>query len=291
MKFKAHRPSAALAVSIGAIFIALSGGAYAATTLIPDGTVGHAKLARNAVWHNNLGKGSVQASNLSRQLQRQLAGLTGQPLTGATGDTGATGPQGPKGNTGATGPQGPKGDTGATGATGPQGAKGDQGPAGLFLAYEVDNGGNWALGGMPLALANAGKGYEDAGVVVDLGPVSQFTGINATGSSNLKDNVWISDGPSAYSFGEHSLSTPADFTYGADNGNDTYYMVTGAHQGENLAPADIVNDYSGYEAYAWVGITSNGTDTATGNVTKVNGAAVKAAFTLTGVTARAANGS
>ena len=47
---------------------------------------------------------------------------------GQKGDTGATGPQGPKGdtgNTGATGPQGPKGDTGATGATGPKGDKGD----------------------------------------------------------------------------------------------------------------------------------------------------------------------
>ena len=46
------------------------------------------------------------------------------------GETGATGPQGPKGDTGetgATGPQGPKGDTGETGATG---ATGPQGPAG-----------------------------------------------------------------------------------------------------------------------------------------------------------------
>lgn len=59
----------------------------------------------------------------------------GLPL-GTKGDTGATGPQGPKGDTGdtgATGPQGPKGDTGdtgATGATGPQGPKGDTGATG-----------------------------------------------------------------------------------------------------------------------------------------------------------------
>jgi hypothetical protein len=37
---------------------------------------------------------------------------------GATGPTGATGPQGPIGNTGATGPQGPTGNTGATGNRG-----------------------------------------------------------------------------------------------------------------------------------------------------------------------------
>ncbi len=67
-------------------------------------------------------------------------GPTGaQGPQGLKGDTGATGPQGPKGDTGATGPQGLKGDTGATGpqglkgdtgATGPQGPKGDTGAIG-----------------------------------------------------------------------------------------------------------------------------------------------------------------
>ena len=40
-------------------------------------------------------------------------------IRGATGETGATGPQGPTGETGPAGPQGPKGDTGATGPQGP----------------------------------------------------------------------------------------------------------------------------------------------------------------------------
>ena len=70
-------------------------------------------------------------------------------VTGAKGDTGATGPQGPqgdpgidgatgpqgptgpKGDTGAVGPTGPKGDTGAVGPTGPKGDTGDTGPQGL----------------------------------------------------------------------------------------------------------------------------------------------------------------
>lgn len=47
-----------------------------------------------------------------------------QSLRGATGPSGATGPQGP---TGATGSQGPKGDTGPQG---PQGSKGDTGASG-----------------------------------------------------------------------------------------------------------------------------------------------------------------
>lgn len=65
-------------------------------------------------------------------------GATGpQGPKGDKGDTGATGPQGPKGDkgdTGATGPQGPKGDTGATGPQGPKGDKGDPGSANVFTA-------------------------------------------------------------------------------------------------------------------------------------------------------------
>ena len=69
-------------------------------------------------------------------------------VIGPKGDTGASGPQGPKGDaftfedftpeqlvslkgpkgdTGAQGPIGPKGDTGDTGPQGPQGEKGDRG--------------------------------------------------------------------------------------------------------------------------------------------------------------------
>jgi len=54
-------------------------------------------------------------------------------IDGATGPTGATGPQGltgPTGATGATGPQGLTGPTGATGATGPQGLIGPTGATG-----------------------------------------------------------------------------------------------------------------------------------------------------------------
>jgi hypothetical protein len=84
-----------------------------------------------------------------------------------------------------------------------------------MLGYEVDNGTNWSLAGMPVALATSPTtSYEDAGVVVDLGPATQFNGITVAGSNNLVDNVWISNGPSAYSFGTHLLTDTPDFTYG-----------------------------------------------------------------------------
>lgn len=59
---------------------------------------------------------------------RGATGATGAPgPQGVKGDTGAQGVAGPQGTTGATGPQGPQGTTGQTGATGPQG---DPGPTG-----------------------------------------------------------------------------------------------------------------------------------------------------------------
>ena len=57
-------------------------------------------------------------------------------IKGDKGDTGARGPQGPKGDkgdTGARGPQGPQGPKGDTGATGPAGPKGDKGDTGQVI--------------------------------------------------------------------------------------------------------------------------------------------------------------
>ena len=56
---------------------------------------------------------------------------------------------------------------------------------------------------MPLALKNTAIGYEDAGIVVDIGPISDFAGITATGSGPLVENLWITDGPGAYVPGLH----------------------------------------------------------------------------------------
>jgi hypothetical protein len=76
-------------------FVVLAGGtAYAATGMLPKGSVGTKQLA----------KGAVTPAKLSNASKAAL-----------------TGPTGPTGPTGAAGPQGPKGDKGDRGLTGPQG--------------------------------------------------------------------------------------------------------------------------------------------------------------------------
>lgn len=123
---KLRRPSPAMLVAIVALFVAMSGGAYAAvritTSQIADNAVTHSKLAKDSVWNSNLGKGVVGAANLNSALAQQIARPT--PSSGSTGATGATGATGPQGSRGDTGPQGAKGDTGATGAHGAAGANG-----------------------------------------------------------------------------------------------------------------------------------------------------------------------
>ena len=86
-----RRPSPALVIACTALFVALGGGAYAATTSIPNGSVTHSKLADNSVWHNNIKSGAVEMDSLSPGVQSQLQ-KAGQP-----------GPKGPQGAPGASG--------------------------------------------------------------------------------------------------------------------------------------------------------------------------------------------
>lgn len=108
--FRFRRPSPALVIACTALFLAMGGGAYAAATSIPDGSVSHAKLADNSVWHNNIQNGSVHMDSLSNSVQHQLA------KTGPRGPMGPAGPKGPKGGTGPKGDTGPKGPSGFNGA-------------------------------------------------------------------------------------------------------------------------------------------------------------------------------
>ena len=104
--FKRMKPSPAMAVALVALFVALGGGAYAATNLpansvgtaqLSNGAVTNAKLATNSVWHANIGSrsvrnvnlntnsvwhaqigtGSVQSNNVSKQLLTAGGALTG----------------------------------------------------------------------------------------------------------------------------------------------------------------------------------------------------------------------
>jgi Collagen triple helix repeat (20 copies) len=110
---RTQRPSAATVVSLIALFVALSGGAYAAITL-PADSVGTRQLKDH----------SVNTAKLTSWVDAQLHRV-GQ--AGKKGTNGAVGPQGP------AGPQGLQGATGATGATGAQGPAGANGTASALV--------------------------------------------------------------------------------------------------------------------------------------------------------------
>jgi hypothetical protein len=100
-----------------AVFIALSGSAYAATKLQAR-SVGTRELKNGAVTKSKIAKSTLSA------------------LTAKRGATGAAGPAGAAGATGAAGPTGPAGPAGSPGAVGPPGATGAVGgelPSGATL--------------------------------------------------------------------------------------------------------------------------------------------------------------
>jgi len=146
------------------------------------------------------------------------------------------------------------------------------------LGYEVDNGVSWTLATHPASISAPlqSASYGDAGIVVDIGPASAFNGITFTGSASLADNIWIGDGFEAYTPGNHPFATDSpNFSYGSYNGSTgllagTFNMFSGPYAGQNLSPSQIVTDFSGHEAYAWVGVVYGGTNVS-GFVNSVNG--------------------
>ena len=117
-----RRPSAALIVSLVALFVALGGTGYAAI-----------KLPKNSVGSPQVINGSLQTTDLSKKARKALKGNRG--LTGPRGAAGAAGVAGQVGATGPGGPAGAAGPAGAVGATGPAGATGPTGPAGTAAAF------------------------------------------------------------------------------------------------------------------------------------------------------------
>jgi hypothetical protein len=100
-------------IALLALFVALSGTTYAASTLLPKNSVGTAQLKN----------GAVTKKKINKKTLKQLKGNRG--------------PQGPAGPAGPQGPQGPQG------AQGVQGIQGPQGPSDTSQAYTL---GNLALG-------------------------------------------------------------------------------------------------------------------------------------------------
>jgi hypothetical protein len=89
------RLSYANVVATIALFVALAGGAYAASQL-PKNSVGTKQLKRNAVVSSKVKNGSLQAADFAKgQLPPGPQGLRG--LTGSQGPAGERGPAGPPG--------------------------------------------------------------------------------------------------------------------------------------------------------------------------------------------------
>jgi Collagen triple helix repeat (20 copies) len=105
------RPLRRHAVALLALFVALTGGSYAAyaaaTKLMPKNSVGSAQVIN----------GSLQKVDFGKKTTAALEG--------------ARGPQGPQGPAGTAGSQGPPGQKGNGGDVGPAGQQGAQGPQGV----------------------------------------------------------------------------------------------------------------------------------------------------------------
>lgn len=103
------RLTPATALAFLALFVALTGGAFAALDLefkLGRNSVGYKEIKRNSITSGKVRDGTLLAGDFRR----------GQIPAGATGPQG---PQGPQGEPGAAGPRGDTGAKGDTGATGP----------------------------------------------------------------------------------------------------------------------------------------------------------------------------
>ena len=125
MKPRPRAPSAALVVSLVALFVALGGTTYAATTL-PKNSVGTAQLRDGAVTKTKLSAKTVTA------------------LRGNRGPRGVPGPQGSSGSTGAPGPPGANGSAVAYAHILPDGTL-DSGRSKNVSAEEYQGGGEFCL--------------------------------------------------------------------------------------------------------------------------------------------------
>lgn len=105
--FKLHRPSPALVIACVALFVAASGGAWAATTTLA-------------------GARATTATPGKSQTKR-----------GHRGPRGFRGRQGPAGQPGVQGPTGPRGLAGTPGVTGPPGSPGAVGPSDGFVTSQL----------------------------------------------------------------------------------------------------------------------------------------------------------
>lgn len=130
MKKLLPRPKLSYAnvIATVALFLALTGGAYAANVL-PRSSVGTSQIKDAAVTGAKIKPGTLQASNFAPgALPQGPQGVPGTP--GAPGEPGDTGPRGARGAPGEIGDPGPRGAQGAPGRDGEDGTDGTDGKEG-----------------------------------------------------------------------------------------------------------------------------------------------------------------
>ena len=178
-----------------ALFIALGGGAYAATKL-PKNSVGNAQLKDDAVDGDKVDDGSLTAKDFKK---RSLP----------KGDRGPAGPQGATGPQGASGPPGSAGEKGNQGAPGQPGETGARGPGATAFTKSV--GPSIAAGKTPVATVD---GLSIWVTCTALGPNNYSFGLGfdqETPGTELYFDGFSASGTSASSHA-HSDSTSAGYS-------------------------------------------------------------------------------
>ena len=125
MKQLRQKLSYANVIATLALFLALGGGAWAATGMAQN-SVGTRQLRHGAVTAGKIRLGSLLASDFA---PGQLRGGPGPQ--GETGERGARGERGPQGETGEAGDPGARGLQGPQGEAGEAGEAGERGPRGV----------------------------------------------------------------------------------------------------------------------------------------------------------------
>lgn len=169
------RLSFANVISMVALFVALGGTGYAASTLAKN-SVGSKQIKSNAVTSSKVKNGSLLSKDFkSGQLPK---GATG--ATGATGPAGAAGAAGPKGADGANGTSAGYARVGATGVldpgTPPQNKNVEQANVQHAAA------GTYCFGGLPFTPTSAVATTDSAGAVTTS---NQIAGVAVQRGVNL----------------------------------------------------------------------------------------------------------